>query len=62
MMVFLGAALTVRWSTLISKSALLGVLAGPPRAAEEAELWCGAPGAPYGSINGLRLLVHIVMT
>ena len=49
-----------RRSTGASKLALSGLLAGPPRAAEEAELGCGEPGAPYGSTNALRLLVDVV--
>ena len=43
-----------RWSTLTSKLALSGVLAGPPRAAEEAELGCGASGGPHGTTNRLH--------
>ena len=58
-MVFLGVALPVEASTSTSKLALSGLLAGPPRAAEEAELGCGEPGAPYGSTNALGVLLYV---
>ena len=54
-MVFIGAALPVEYGHL--EVSPLGPAGGT---AEEAELGCGAPGPPYGSTNGLSLLVDVV--
>ena len=57
-MVFLGVALPVKHGHL-EVSPLGLAVAGPPRAAEEAELGCGEPGAPYGSTNALGVLLYV---
>ena len=53
-MVFFGATLPAPYSSL-----KVGPLGPAGRAAERAELGCGAPGATWGSTAGRDLLVHV---
>ena len=53
-MVFIGAALPVEYGHLE-----VSPLGPAGRAAERADLGCGAPGATWGSTAGRDLLVHV---